>query len=803
MKKTKLLLSAFVICLFAFLVQVSVSAQETEVPEGYTGIYDIADLWGIRNNPEGNYILMNDIDITEETKEDGSWDAGTGWEPIETFSGILDGNGYQIIGLNYHDTEGKYSRGGFIGTLSGGTIKNLGLKNIKMTTNRSNSYIGGIAAFVKGGTIEKCYTSGEICPNINTARWIGGIAGYITNAYSDQNDTYSTIKNCYSTCKIDTNYDTTGGIVGEIGGGNKNHLENCYFAGNIVRRFFAIAGGVFFEIGSEDYMIHCFYLDTSADASYMNDFKEKHTYGALTATQMTYESCFAGFDFNSVWKIDRNSSYKYPQLRDNPYVRVKSIQLESQPSKLVYKQGDKLDVNGAVLKVFYDDGTETSVKVTEDMLGSYDMSVIGPQTIDISYENQSVSFDIEVEEIPVSSITMANTAVTISRGKTQQLKVNILPANASYKDITWASGDASIATVDENGIVTGVQAGTTQVTAKSVNGLTAQCRVTVIIPADRVVLTQERVELFKNEQSQIEATLYPADNTDSVTWSSDDPGVASVAGGLITANRAGQTIIHAKTQSGIDKRCTVIVKDNLSGFTVSGIQNKTYTGGEIKQNITVSNGNVVLKNGTDYNVSYKNNVNAGTASVTVSGKGYYVGTQTFTFNIGKKDISNLSVSLAYSQCKYDGSAKKPGITLKNGGTALRAGGDYDCAYSSNVNPGKASVVMTGKGNYTGTKTATFTIVLPGTKIKKVSVLKNGKVQVKCKKVGAVSGYEVQYSLKKKFSGAKTKTMRATTKKLKKLKKGKKYYFRIRTFVENNGKKYYSDWSKKKVVKIKK
>ena len=58
-------------------------------------------------------------------------------------------------------------------------------------------------------------------------------------------------------------------------------------------------------------------------------------------------------------------------------------------------------------------------------------------------------------------------------------------------------------------------------------------------------------------------------------------------------------------------------------------------------------------------------------------------------------------------------------------------------------------------------------------------------------------------MKKKFSGAKTKTMRATAKKLKKLKKGKKYYFRIRTFVENNGKKYYSDWSKKKVVKIKK
>lgn len=795
MKKTKLLLSAMILCLFAFLFQMNVSAQETEVPEGYTGIYDIADLWGIRNNPEGNYILMNDIDITEETQEGGSWDAGTGWKPIETFSGILDGNGYQIIGMNYYKTEENSEAtipSGFIGILDGGIIRNLGLKNIKITVY--GEPVGGIVGTIQnGGLIEKCYTSGEIYNNSNLyVRCLsGGIAGMV-----DSEDEEVVVKDCFSLCTIDNddnNNSAAGGIIGAATIFSEVSIEKCYFAGKIEKKGYGIG-----KIPSSDFN-NCFYLDSSIDMSKVDYIQE----GALTKTQMTYENCFTGFDFNSVWKIDRNSSYKYPQLRDNPYVRVESIQLESQPSKLVYKQGDKLDLSGAVLKVSYDDGTESSVKVTEDMLGSYDMSVIGPQTIDITYENKTTSFDIEVEEIPVSSITMVNTAVTISRGKTQQLEVNILPANASYKDITWSSEDSSIASVDENGIVTGVQAGTTRVIAESVNGLTAQCNVKVIIPAERVVLTQDRVELFKNEQSQIEATLYPADHTDYVTWSSDDPGVASVVGGLITANRAGQTIIHAKTQSGIDKRCTVTVKDNLSGFTVSGIQNKTYTGGEIKQNITVSNGNVVLKNGTDYNVSYQNNVNAGTASMTVTGKGYYVGTQTFTFNIGKRNISNLSMSLAYSQCKYDGTAKRPGITLKNGGTALRAGWDYDCTYSSNIYPGKATVVITGKGNYTGTKTSTYTIVLPGTKIKKVSALKNGKVQVKCKKVSAVSGYEVQYSLKKKFSGAKTKTMRATAKKLKKLKKGKKYYFRIRTFVENNGKKYYSDWSKKKVVKIKK
>lgn len=68
------------------------------VPEGYIGIYDIADLYGIRNDLTANYILMKDIDMSEDTAEGGDWNlTGHGWTPIDGFAGTFDGNGHRIL----------------------------------------------------------------------------------------------------------------------------------------------------------------------------------------------------------------------------------------------------------------------------------------------------------------------------------------------------------------------------------------------------------------------------------------------------------------------------------------------------------------------------------------------------------------------------------------------------------------------------------------------------------------------------------------------------------------------------------
>lgn len=148
-------------------------------------------------------------------------------------------------------------------------------------------------------------------------------------------------------------------------------------------------------------------------------------------------------------------------------------------------------------------------------------------------------------------------------------------------------------------------------------------------------------------------------------------------------------------------------KTSISNATVSGIANQTYTGKALTPKPTVKVGTITLREGTDYNLSYSNNTNAGTASATVTGKGNYTGTITKTFTIAKRSISGATVSVATQT--YTGKALTPKPTVKVGATTLKEGADYTLSYTSNVNVGTATVTITGKGNYTGERKATFKI----------------------------------------------------------------------------------------------
>ena len=89
---------------------------------------------------------------------------------------------------------------------------------------------------------------------------------------------------------------------------------------------------------------------------------------------------------------------------------------------------------------------------------------------------------------------------------------------------------------------------------------------------------------------------------------------------------------------------TYSIKNNFKKATVSGISNKSYTGKNITQSITVKYNGKTLKNGTDYTVSYSNNKNIGTATVKIAGKGSYTGTiaKTFKINPAKQEIQKLT-----------------------------------------------------------------------------------------------------------------------------------------------------------------
>ena len=130
----------------------------------------------------------------------------------------------------------------------------------------------------------------------------------------------------------------------------------------------------------------------------------------------------------------------------------------------------------------------------------------------------------------------------------------------------------------------------------------------------------------------------------------------------------------------------------------------------MRPTVTVKSGDKELTLNQDYYVSYRNNWDAGTASVIVNGSGNYTGSVTKDFQIVPADISNYEVTLYNDSFDYDGTAKEQRyVRLYSGTRWLSEDTDFTVTYANNVNAGTASAILTGTGNYTGSVTKDFTI----------------------------------------------------------------------------------------------
>ena len=120
-------------------------------------------------------------------------------------------------------------------------------------------------------------------------------------------------------------------------------------------------------------------------------------------------------------------------------------------------------------------------------------------------------------------------------------------------------------------------------------------------------------------------------------------------------------------------------------------------------------GEIVLNEGTDYDVSYSDNVEIGTAKAVITGQMDFDGTAELYFSIVPRDISGIQVE-QIAALPYDGTAKVPAPVVKDGKKTLEDGEDYLISYQNNVNAGTADVILEGTGNYRGTRTVQFEIL---------------------------------------------------------------------------------------------
>lgn len=135
-----------------------------------------------------------------------------------------------------------------------------------------------------------------------------------------------------------------------------------------------------------------------------------------------------------------------------------------------------------------------------------------------------------------------------------------------------------------------------------------------------------------------------------------------------------------------------------------------YTGSAVKPEVTVTYSGSSLTEGTDYTVRYVNNKAVGTAYYFVTGKGQYYGTAKGSFKI-RKDSKKIEDCLVgnISSYSYDGREKRPTVTISDFGEVLKEGEAYTLTYANNVNAGIASILVTGIGEYTGSRTINFKI----------------------------------------------------------------------------------------------
>ena len=261
----------------------------------------------------------------------------------------------------------------------------------------------------------------------------------------------------------------------------------------------------------------------------------------------------------------------------------------------------------------------------------------------------------------------------------------------------------------------------------------------------------------------------------------------------------GTYILEYALNNGVD----VNVDSYLGNFKATIKQASfAYTGEYIKPVVTVKgtiNGKTVtLENWKDYKVEYKNFKNPGTATITVTGRGKYIGTLSLTFTIRPVDLSKFSATIKQNTFTYTGEYIKPVVTVKgkvNGKEVTLANWkDYKITYKNFKNPGQATMTITGRGTYGGSKTITFYI--RPTQVKNVKYVGKSTTYTNFKwdKCVGVTGYEVYRSTSKNGTYTKVGTVSTTSFKNTGLKKGTTYYYKVRAYKTVGSTKLYGAYS---------
>ena len=358
-----------------------------------------------------------------------------------------------------------------------------------------------------------------------------------------------------------------------------------------------------------------------------------------------------------------------------------------------------VDENGLVTAL--KGGTAIIVALTESgqLADACTVTVIAhPESIQI------IEFDpATMEETVLSDIAL-------EEGTEKQLVAKVMPLDTSDKRVTWSSDHPETAEVDRDGLVRAVSIGTAVITAKTNDGgLSASVTVTVTeIPVRGIRILNEVKYLPIGKEIQIIYAIEPKNAThQEVTFESSNPEIAPVSEtGVVTGVSEGIAVITVRAGEFSDDFTVEVTKDGI--YTNEVPKTFEYTGSAIKPAVQVYDSGQLLKAGTDYTLTYKNNIKAGTATITLKMKGNYTGSETITFEILPLSLQNERVRTEELTLQTTGKMLNPAPVVYFGTKKLVKGTDYTiAAYTldgedwDRKSPGEVILTIQGEGNYSG------------------------------------------------------------------------------------------------------
>jgi predicted nucleic-acid-binding Zn-ribbon protein len=425
----------------------------------------------------------------------------------------------------------------------------------------------------------------------------------------------------------------------------------------------------------------------TSGTDYTLSYADNKNAGEATVT-ITGAGLFAGtkdvnftiepLDISAYTLSTDSGTYTYDGTAKTPDVRV----IISQTSSVSYLLDD------SNYSVSYEDNVQAGTgKVIVEGTGNYDGRLVGEFEIgtadisefDVSLDTLSYTYDGTVHE---PEVTVTKGSVTIPESNYEVV----------YKDNVNA-GTGSVTITGKNSCTGSVEK-EFSISKASIENYTLELENASYIydgteKKPSVVVKNNGKVVTNDSNSQIYEVSY-TDNVDAGKGAVTVTGTGNYEGSLSESFDIAQADISEGTVSLKEKELV-------------------YNGSSQVPELTVNIGDVLLVSEKDYTVVLPDAVNTGDYTVTVTGKGNYKGSIDTAYSIIQKDIADADATLEADKYIYDGTEKEPAVNIVVSGTELKENSDYTVEYENNIEIGEATVIVTGQGNYTGSKKVQFII----------------------------------------------------------------------------------------------